>query len=238
MLSDNYKSKLSPEWFNILKPIIDDKRFGEILKVLSKDKDNFEPAFDNIFKAFQVTDYNKLSVVILGQDPYPQKGVATGVAFANIEGVSWSPSLNIIMDELQESIEEFNEFIFMDKIDLMHLCKQGVLLLNSAFTVRRNAPGSHAEVWKYFTSQLLSNLSSSGPNKLVFVLMGKIAQEFESSIQTKSMFSNNIVLKSPHPAADTYGNKFFFRGSNIFSQVNDSLVSLGKNKIIWDGQGI
>ena len=225
------EGKVEKPWFNLLSPLIDDSRFGTILQTLHKEKGKYEPGFNKIFRAFEVTPFDRLKVVIVGQDPYPQKGVATGIAFANEPGLSWSPSLNIIADELQESIPEFNEWLFIDNIDLLHWCRQGVLLLNSAFTVATGVPGSHADMWRFFTSDLIKALSLL-PRPIVFVFMGKVAEDFAQYVEPSRL---NAVLLCPHPAADTYDrSKFLFRTSNIFLRINEKLIEFNNPIIKWD----
>lgn len=219
---EHFKHQIDSGWIPILEPLIESPRFVEILKVLSSSK-GFEPDISKLFKAFKACPYSELKVVMLGQDPYPQPGVATGLAFGN-EGEGISPSLQIIIDELQ-SVKDFNEWLFFDKLSLEHWANQGILLLNSALTVEHNKPGSHQELWKYFIEDLLKSLNQINCG-IIYVLMGKVAQSFEPLINTKS----NHVIKVAHPAADTYNNKRLFRGSNIFNNINSIIHDIhGQN---------
>lgn len=220
---EHFKHQIDSGWIPILEPLIESPRFVEILEVLSSSK-GFEPDISKLFRAFKACPYSELKVVILGQDPYPQPGVATGLAFGNENKGDISPSLKIIMEEL-ESIPDYNEWLFLDKLSLEHWANQGILLLNSALTVEQNKPGSHHEIWKYFIENLLRNLNQINCG-IIYVLMGKVAHSFEPFINTKS----NHVIKVAHPAADTYNNRRIFRGSNIFNNINSIVYNIyGQN---------
>lgn len=221
---EHFDKQIEEGWLPILTPLIEDKRFETILNRLALSK-GFEPSISKIFRAFKECPYHDLKVVILGQDPYPQPGVATGLAFGN-EGENISPSLSIIMEELNSSYDDFNEFLFYDKTSLEHWAKQGILLLNSALTVETNKPGSHQEVWKYFIEGLLKSLSERETG-LIYVLMGKVAHSYMSNINMNS----NHIIKVAHPAADTYDNKHLFRGSKVFLQINELLHNIYGEKV-------
>ncbi len=182
--------------------------FGDWLKVLDK-KSLIEvtnrvmalaktkpicPDISNIFKAFEVCPYKDLKIVMLGQDPYPQKGVATGILFGNKTDVKeLSPSLNIIK-EAAINFEVPHSYINFDPT-LESWAKQGVLMINSALTVEMNRIGSHVMVWRTFISCLLKQLSQKEPG-LIYVLFGKQAQTFEPYINKQF----NTVIKIEHPA--------------------------------------
>lgn len=126
--------------------------------------------------------------IILGQDPYPQKNVATGIAFANAEGTPLSPSLKVIKNSVLKVYPgEFDQ-------TLISWVNQGILLLNSAFTVKENTPGSDSLHWVRFTVQLLSELSEMFPN-LFYLLLGKPAEFFAGHIQ-----NSGPIIKEMHPS--------------------------------------
>jgi len=208
---EHFKHQIDLGWIPILEPLIESPEFVKVLEVLSSSK-GFEPDISKLFRAFKACPYNELRVIMLGQDPYPQPGVATGLAFGN-EDEGISPSLQVIMDEL-ESVKDYNEWLFFNKLSLEHWANQGILLLNSALTVERNKPGSHQEVWKYFIEGIIKKLNERNCG-LIYVLMGKVAQSFESLISP-----SNHIIKVAHPAADTYNNQKLFRGSNVFNNIN------------------
>jgi len=213
-----------PSWWAKLTPLVDDERFDKILVEYAHCKKNGINVFPEIgamLNPFKFTIRSKLRVCILGQDPYPQRGKATGLAFANdplIEG-RLSPSLNIIIEELVRDLR-INEFDFYDKVDLFHWTKQGVLLLNSALSVRENDIGSHSHLWRYFIKEVVDTL----PRNVIKVAVGSKA---------KALMPNADV-RTYHPAADIYSGSKLFRGSSVFTKINNGLVNNGLETINWE----
>lgn len=163
---------------------------------------------------------------MLGQCPYPQKDMATGIAFAVPKGED-SPSLKIIRDEL---FDYTNDITIDENFDetMSHWTNQGILLLNSALTVEPYKPGSHIHLWQDFTKQLIKYISDE-KTAIIFVLMGKAAQHFNQYIDKDVHY----VINTAHPAADTYGNKKLFRNSGVFEQIDTLLFKLNGEKIKW-----
>lgn len=181
------------EWWRV----IDKKELSKVMNILAQTYKKVPvcPEFKNVFRAFELCPYRDLKVIFLGQDPYPQKGVATGLAFANSKETldeNLSPSLNI----LKESAINYEVPHFCCNFDpsLESWASQGVLLLNSALTVEQNKVGSHTMIWRKFISQLLIKLSEYNTG-LIYVLFGKQAQTFSPYI---GRF--NTVIKVEHPA--------------------------------------
>ena len=165
----------------------------------------FEPDGGRVFHCFRSCPYEKLNTIILGQDPYPQKGVATGLAFANDifkEGFTeLSPSLRIISNSLIDlARKKGKEYPIIDA-SLKSWANQGILLLNSALTVKRNMPGSHTAAWKPFIEQLIHNLSKEKP--FCWVLLGKQAWEFKDCIENQC---SNVFMEY-HPSYYARNNK-------------------------------
>lgn len=151
------------------------------------------PAYTNIFKAFNVTPYDRLCQVWIGQDPYSNPKYSTGVAFANPNDADTiAPSLKILKESMINFEIPHGSITFAN--GLSHLSSQGILLLNSALTVEMGKPMSHIVYWREFIKGVLTNLSKYNPG-LIYVLWGNIAKSFENFIS-----SNNIVYKMPHPA--------------------------------------
>lgn len=200
--------------------VVDSKEASRILAELST-MTNFEPLVKDIFNAFKLCDYNNLKCIILGMDPYPQKGVATGLAFANYANREISPSLNVIKKSLISSTNDFYEF---DQT-LESWADQGVLLLNSALTVELNKPGSHTMLWRNFIIEVLKNLSLYSPG-LVYILFGSTAASFSSYIS-----NNNYILKEAHPAY--YARYNLPMESTVFDQANKIIYSTNGEKIQW-----
>ena len=174
---------------------------GELESVLSKLEPEYKrkpicPAQSNVFKAFEVCPYDNLKVVMLGQDPFPQKGVATGILFGNKEGTrdeDLSPSLQIIKEAAINFEIPHNCIIFDPTLESW--AKQGILMINSALTVEMNKIGSHVMLWRPFIASLLKNLSENETG-IIYVLFGKQAQTFKPYINKKL----NTVLEENHPA--------------------------------------
>lgn len=167
------------------------------------------PDYSDIFKAFTLTSLHDLKVVFLGQDPYPQKNVATGLLFGN-KCVPLSPSLEVIKEAAINYEVPHNPYTF--DITLESWAKQGILMLNSALTVEVNRVGSHTMIWRPFIAKLLENISAINPG-VIYVLFGSQAQTFTPYINY-----NNIVIKVQHPAyyART-GTKMPY---SVFTEVN------------------
>jgi uracil-DNA glycosylase len=175
-------------------------------------------------------DPDLIKVVIIGQDPYPQPGVATGLAFAIKEGNPSQPSLNIL---LREMWEEYNCPGGDDTFDgsLEQWESQGVLLLNSSLSCEQFKPGSHAKVWEEFIEGLLMILNDfkitrKEMTSLVFVFLGKQAQLFDSEISEKLHYK----LSRYHPVAEIHGSNKF---TGFYKEVNKCLEESGQKQINW-----
>lgn len=186
----------------------------------------FCPNKNNIFKAFSYCSPDNCKVVFLGQDPYPQKGVATGILFANKSETlpeQLSPSLKVIKNSLFEDLHISEKDSNFDP-SLISWAKQGILMINSALTVEMNKIGSHVMIWRPFISKLLRNLSLYNPD-ILFVLFGSQAGTFRPYINKKS-----TVLEISHPAYSVRTREKF---PLIFNAINDILAKKGKKKIHW-----
>lgn len=184
------------EYFGDWMKVIDKKELLDTTnKVMSIAKTKpICPDIPDIFRAFELCPYNNLKIVMLGQDPYPQKGVATGILFGNRADVKeLSPSLNIIK-EAAINFEVPHYCINFDPT-LESWAKQGILMINSALTVEMNRIGSHVMIWRNFISCLLKHLSQRETG-LIYVLFGKQAQTFEPYINKQF----NTIINMEHPA--------------------------------------
>lgn len=200
--------------------IIDVKEMNLALNQL-KDLNNIAPSPKNIFNAFKLCDYNNLKCVILGMDPYPQKGIATGLAFANYEDNKISPSLEVIQNAFYLNSQEG----YFDKT-LIHWANQGVLLLNSALTVELNKPGSHLMIWRNFIISILKNLSLYSPG-LVYILFGNTAETFKSYINS----NHNYIIKEKHPS--WYARMGVSMDCNAFTDARDIIYQINGERIEW-----
>jgi uracil-DNA glycosylase len=182
------------------------------------------PTPSDVFNAFNLTPFNEVKVVILGQDPYHGANQAHGLSFSVQQGVAVPPSLKNIYKELQTDIPGFN---IPSHGDLSSWAKQGVLLLNATLTVRANEPGSHQKMgWEQFTDKAIKALSAE-KSGLVFILWGKYAQAKASLIDS----SKHLILTAAHPSPFSAYNGFF--GCKHFSKANAYLLSKGEKPINW-----
>lgn len=184
------------EYFGKWLTVIEENKLDSIVDTMNKLYSTCKvmPAYNDVFKAFHLCPYDALKIVFLGQDPYPQEGVATGILFGNKQNTkSLSPSLEVIKDACIDYTVSHGPIWF--DVTLESWAEQGILMLNSALTVLLNSPTSHTMLWRPFIASLLRNLSihESG---IIYVLFGKQAQTFRPYI--KEQF--NHVFEVNHPA--------------------------------------
>ena len=181
------------------------------------------PEEKNVFNALELTPFESVKVVILGQDPYHGFGQAHGLSFSVQKGIPLPPSLKNIYKELQEDIGGD----LPTEGDLSHWAKQGVLLLNTVLTVEEGNANSHKGMgWERLTNRLIESLNKL-KHPVIFILWGKPAQDKEKLITNP----NHVLLKAPHPSPLSAYRGFF--GSKPFSKVNDILIQQGQTPIRW-----
>lgn len=181
------------------------------------------PDEKNVFNALELTPFESVKVVILGQDPYHGFGQAHGLSFSVQKGIPLPPSLKNIYKELQEDIGGE----LPTEGDLSHWAKQGVLLLNTVLTVEEGNANSHKGMgWERLTNRLIESLNELN-HPVIFILWGKPAQDKEKLI----INPNHVILKAPHPSPLSAYRGFF--GSKPFSRVNDILIQQGQSPIRW-----
>lgn len=188
------------------------------------DLHKISPNKELVFRAFTLLNPENCKVVFIGQDPYPQSGVATGILFGNNSNTKeedYSPSLKIIKNSIK-NLENSNIVYTFDPT-LESWAKQGILMLNSSLTVEVNKIGSHTMYWRRFMSKFINNLSRYNTN-LVWVLFGELAQTFAPYI------FQGKVFKVKHPAY--YARTNTDMPCSIFSEVNDYLRKCG-TEINW-----
>ncbi len=203
------------EYFkNLMKTILDEEKFYTI----------YPPRKDR-FMAFKLTPFEKVKVVILGQDPYINPGQAHGLCFSVPKGVPLPPSLRNIYKEIESDIGCKMDY---SNGDLTHWAKQGVLLLNSILTVRKGEPASHKHIgWEQFTDTVLYKLSLLKRN-LVFILWGSFAWRKETVLKN---IESHLILKANHPSPLSASKGFF--GCKHFSKTNLYLTNHGFEGINW-----
>lgn len=219
--------KLESSWLAVLKDEFEKEYFRKLKEFLKTEKAKPEPIYpknSDIFNAFELTPFNKVKVVILGQDPYHGTQQAHGLSFSVQKGIKPPPSLKNIFKELETDIVGFKS---SENGDLTSWAKQGVLLLNTTLTVSAGKPGSHQKQgWEQFTDTVIKSISE-GKENVVFILWGAFAQQKESLIDA----SKHFIIKSTHPSPFSAYNGFF--GSKPFSKTNEYLDKNGLTGIDW-----
>lgn len=181
------------------------------------------PAHPDVFRAFHLTSFATLKVVILGQDPYHGVGQANGLCFSVSPGVSFPPSLQNIFKELEDDLGVSKP----QSGDLAAWAEQGILLLNTTLTVRQGAPASHqGKGWETFTDEVIRCISQK-KEKIVFVLWGASARRKKSLIDV----TKHTCIESVHPSPLSAYRGFF--GSKPFSRINQLLRQQGTTEIDW-----
>jgi uracil-DNA glycosylase len=218
--------KIEASWKEVLADEFKKPYFKQIAQHLKTEKEQGKiiyPPGSQIFHAFEATPFDKVKVVILGQDPYHGPKQAHGLSFSVQQGIASPPSLINIFKELHEDVG----LPIPRHGHLENWAKQGVLLLNASLTVRAGEPMSHAKLgWEKFTNTVIEKVSHLKEN-IVFVLWGKFAQEKQSLIDDKKHY----IIKSAHPSPLSAKNGFF--GSRPFSKINTYLVKKGIDPINW-----
>lgn len=217
--------KIENSWKEVLQTEFDKPYFEDLVnkvKTEYKTKTVF-PKGSLIFNAFNLCPFDKVKVVILGQDPYHEKGQAHGLAFSVPEGIALPPSLQNIYKEIENDLNiKINQ-----NGDLTRWAKQGILLLNSTLTVEQHRAASHQSFgWETFTDNVILNLSQRKQN-LVFILWGSFAIKKGNLIDK----SKHLVLTSVHPSPLSAYRGFF--GNRHFSQTNNYLRAHNIEPIQW-----
>ena len=195
----------------------------EFLEYESTHNKTIYPPKDQMFTAFNLSSFKNTKVIILGQDPYHNEGQAHGLSFSVPDGVRVPPSLRNIYQELSSDLS----ITPSQSGNLTHWATQGVLLLNSALTVEKNSPGSHAKSgWVDFTDTVIDILNEKKQN-LVFLLWGAYAQKKTELIDQ----DKHLVLTAAHPSPFSAHKGFF--GCKHFSKTNDYLKIHKLKTINW-----
>lgn len=213
-------------WLEVLRPQFEMPYFTELKRFIVQEKQTqtVYPPAKLIFNAFNSTPFDKVKVVIIGQDPYHEPGQAEGLCFSVPDGCAFPPSLVNILKELEQDLG----IPFPKSGHLGKWAREGVFLLNATLTVRAHQAGSHQRRgWETFTDAVISSLSEK-KDDLVFLLWGSFAQAKASLIDT----NRHHILKAVHPSPLSAYRGFF--GCRHFSQTNAILQSKGIAPIDWD----
>lgn len=215
---------IEESWKNLLKPEFEKPYFSSLINFVKQEykEHTCYPKGKNIFKAFELTPFDQVKVVLLGQDPYHGEGQAMGLCFSVPNGIVYPPSLRNIIIELKNDTG-----IELKSGDLTPWAKQGVFLLNATLTVRAHQAGSHQKKgWETFTDSVIHKISEEKEH-VVFILWGSYAQQKINLIDTRKHF----IIKSVHPSPLSAHRGFF--GSRPFSLTNEYLTSKKNEPIQW-----
>lgn len=228
MIEDSAIQKfMNTDWGKALQKKLSDDYFRDIERFLKTEKDNNKviyPPDNQIFRAFELTPFSEVKVVILGQDPYLNEGEAEGLAFSvNNNIVKRPPSLKNILKKVQEETGCKK----IESNSLVPWARQGVLLLNRVLTVEKGKSNSHKnKIWEKLTDEVIKTVSEEKSN-VVFMLWGKEAQRCEKGINT----GKHIIIKSSHPSP--FSVRITFNNTSHFQAANDYLKQKGKSTIDW-----
>ncbi len=212
-------------WDEILKDEYQKDYFKDIAMFINKEyrEKTIFPPKSNILRAFKLTDYDNVKVVILGQDPYHGINEANGLSFSVSKGVRLPPSLQNIYKELYNDLG----ITVSTNGDLEKWAREGVLLLNSVFTVEKDKPASHKNIgWEQFSDEVIKKVNEK-TTPVVFILWGNFAK-------SKAKYITNpihLVITSPHPSPFSAYSGFF--GSKPFSRTNEFLRKNNMKEIDW-----
>ncbi len=213
------------DWDDILKDEFTAPYYQNLRKFLDAEYQNYQifPPAKDLYNALRYTPFNNTKVLILGQDPYHEKGQACGLSFAVRKGVALPPSLKNIYRELYDDLA----IMPAKDGDLRPWAKQGVLLLNTVLTVREHQANSHAHHgWETLTDSIISHLNKR-QKPLVFILWGNNARAKKALINAKQ----HLIIESAHPSPLSAFHGFF--GSRPFSKTNNFLIQNGQEPINW-----
>jgi uracil-DNA glycosylase len=216
--------RIEPSWKKALTEEFTKPYFQTLTEFVKKEylSAKIYPSPKFLFHAFELCPFDKVSVVILGQDPYHGVGQAHGLSFSVPHGVAIPPSLRNIYKEIATDVGG----TIPSHGNLEHWAREGVLLLNATLTVRAGSPGSHQHNgWETFTDAVIQTISDQKEH-VVFILWGRYAREKKKLID----LSKHLILESAHPSPFS-ATQFF--GSKPFSKTNQYLKKHGKSEIRW-----
>lgn len=222
---ENISPQIEESWKAVLLDQFKASYFADLKQFITEEKKRYViyPPGSKIFAAFEHTPFNRVKVVILGQDPYHGPGQAHGLCFSVPEGVPKPPSLVNIFKEINNDLG----LPIPETGNLEPWARQGVLLINATLTVRANQAGSHqGKGWEKFTDEVIKTISDKKAG-VVFLLWGNYAQAKEAIINT----TKHHILKAPHPSPLSVSRGFF--GCRHFSRTNILLTNAGIPAIDW-----
>lgn len=198
---------------------------NELVKLRNEGK-RITPPLKNVFRAFQECPVKTVRVVMIGQDPYPQFGVADGIAFSCGNSNYPEASLRYMMKEIRLTVPEEQKDP-LQSADLKRWSNQGVLMLNCALTTNVGEIGKHYQLWSDFIAFVLDYLAWNNQGT-IYVMLGKKAQEWDDFI-----YDSNIKINVSHPASAAYNNQSRWESNDLFNKINQSLISNNQTSILW-----
>lgn len=226
MIRSSYISQLPVSWSLLLSPVISTPNFQILLSKLESSNKIIHPPIKETFTAYQLSEVNKIKVVIIGQDPYHGFQQAHGLSFSVKKGTPHPPSLRNIFQELKSDLGICPPSKTMG--ELTQWAQQGVFLINAVLTVEDHKANSHQNLgWEEFTDATIQTISEKN-NHVVFVLWGGYAQKKTALIDE----SKHLILKSAHPSPLSAYRGFW--GSKPFSKINSYLVNTNQLPIDWE----
>ncbi len=223
--------KIEESWKKVLSDYFSRKEFEELASFVKNEYLNktVYPKPKDLFRAFNETPFDKVKVVILGQDPYHNPGQAHGLAFSVPKGMPAPPSLLNIFKEICDELPDSTscKLSSEERVDLSRWANQGVFLLNAVLTVLKNKPTSHSgKGWEEFTDYVIKTLSDKKEN-LVFLLWGSFARSKKELIDS----NKHLILEAAHPSPLSASRGFF--GCGHFKEANEYLKQHGIEPIDW-----
>ena len=230
--------KIAPDWKELLSPEFEKPYFAALTQFVRQEyaTHRIYPRGSNIFRAFDKCPFDKLKVVIIGQDPYHGPGQANGLCFSVGDGVPFPPSLQNIFKEVSEQNRAHDDLHRVSDDtgtpipptgNLDRWAEQGVLLLNAVLTVRAHEAASHAgHGWETFTDAVVRAIAQRKQG-IVYMLWGSYAQKKGAIADPQ----RNCILKAVHPSPLSVYRGFF--GCRHFSRANEYLLSVGQEPIVW-----
>jgi uracil-DNA glycosylase len=225
-MTTSKKVNIEPEWAEVLSDFFATQKFTDLSDFIRQEyqEKTIYPKPENLFKAFWLTPFSKVRVVILGQDPYHDAGQAHGLCFSVPENTTLPPSLKNIYKEIESDLGIKKDF---KSGNLESWAEQGVFLLNAILTVIAHTPTSHRNKgWEEFTDFVIKTISDK-LDGVVFILWGNYARTKKALIDS----SKHLIIESPHPSPFSATSGFF--GSKPFSKANQYLASHGQKEIDW-----
>lgn len=225
------ENNMGKEWYQILSPFIETDTFKHLsAKIATEYKTKtIYPEKESVFKAFRLTPFSKVRVVWLGESCYSEPNQATGLSFGIDVGKCRIPlSLDIIITELESSYD--SRLLLNFDYSLESWAKQGVLMLNTTLTTEKRKIDSHFEMWNPFIEEVFKTLNIYHTG-LVFVLLGKKAERYESLIN-----ANQHIIKISYPGQDIKEGEIKFLGSRIFNKIDELIKQMNgdTNLIKWN----